>query len=288
MSKLKIGLGVLVLVFILMYASCGVTHISPREVGVKINSVGSDKGIEEKAYGTGYQFYGPFTAMVVYPVHNVNHVWTKDAREGSDGDEGFEFPIKGGLIIGLDLGVEFAINPNLAWKTYSEYQYSLDELRQIVIRKGINDALNHHGPNVDIDKFVDGGINDIMAKVNAEVKAKFAKDGIIVKSVSLVNAPRYPDAVKNSITAKIGATQKAIQRENELRQTEAEVKKQVAQAEGDKKVKMAQADGQAYYNQKAQENLTPLLIEMERIKKWKGDVPQVTSGSTPMIDLRNR
>jgi regulator of protease activity HflC (stomatin/prohibitin superfamily) len=277
---------VAVLVLITMFMTCNVTKVGPKEIAIKANYLFSDKGIEHKPYSTGYQFYGPGSDMIVYPVHNVNYAWTKDSREGSEHDEGFEFPINGGLTIGVDLGIEFAVNPALAWKTYSEYPYDLDELRQIVIRKGINDALNHYGPGVDIDRFVNGGINDIMNKVNAEVKAKFAPDGIIIKSVSLINAPRYPEAVKNSITSKIGATQKAIQRENELRETEAQAKKVVAQAQGAAKAKMAEADGIAYYNKKAQENLTPLLIQMEKIKRWNGVQPTYVGGGTPIIDLR--
>lgn len=278
--------GLMAVLLVSMTTSCGWTTVGPREVGVKVNSFGSDKGVEMTPYGTGLNVYGPGSDMITYPVHNVVYSWTKDAKDGSEGDESFTFPIKGGLEIGVDLGVEFAISKALAPKVYSEYPYDLEGIKNIVIRQAINNALNEYGPKTSIDRFVDGGINDVINAVEKDVRNLFAKDGINIKKVSLINAPRYPEAVKRSIEAKINATQMAIARENELRTTEAEAKKVIAEAEGIAGAKKAEADGIAYYNIKAQQNLTPLLVEMERIKKWNGSVPQVTSGSTPMIDLR--
>lgn len=69
--------------------------------------------------------------------------------------------------------------------------------------------------------------------------------GILVERVYFVGAFTLPDVVSDRINAKIEATQKAIQAENELRTTEAEAKKRIAEAEGEKQSKILTAQGNA-------------------------------------------
>lgn len=290
MTKIKnLLLGFLLLFTVSFTSSCGFTTVGPREVGVKINKFGDSKGVEHKAYSTGIHFYNPTSDMIVYPVHKVNYIWDASKKEG-DSDDGFNFAIKGGLGVNIDLGIEYSIEPAKAWEVYSEYPYDIDALTSIVLRKGVNDALNKYGTSMDVDSLVNGGVVELLKDVNIEFAKQFNKDGIINTKISLVGSPRYPDAVSKAINAKIKATQTAITRENELRETEAQAKKQIAQADGEAKSKMIEADGIAYYNMKTQQSLTPLLVEMRRIEAWEktgGHVPTyLMPGSFPLLPLK--
>ncbi|MGK9522530.1 hypothetical protein O6471_23840, partial [Salmonella enterica subsp. enterica] len=81
--------------------------------------------------------------------------------------------------------------------------------------------------------------------IEQQVQQHFDSKGIVVESLYLngeiVLPPQVVEALNNSITA----TQKAQQRENELRQTEAEAAKVRAAAQGDKDAAILKAQGEA-------------------------------------------
>lgn len=266
------------------------TAIGAREVGVEVHNWGSSKGIDTTVYTTGWNWYGPGTDMIVYPIHAVNYLWTKTSQDGADKDESFEFAIKGGTGVNLDLGIEFTIDAKKAWKVYSRYSYTVDELKDIVLRKAVMNSLVKYGKTYDIDSFVDGGVVALIDSVNKDVVGQFKPDGIDINRVTVLNKPRYDKPVQDAITAKISAIQDAITVQNEVQSTRAQATKDSVKAVGLANAKKAEADGIAYYNKKSQENLTPLLIEMERIKAWGANgakVPTyVTAGAFPLLPLK--
>ncbi len=286
-KQLVLALGIM-LAFSLTLTSCH-TSIGAREVGVEVHNWGSEKGVDTAMYTTGWNWYGPGTDMFVYPTHSVNHLWTASSKDGADKDESFEFSIKGGTGVGLDLGIEFTIDAKKAHIVYSKYSYTIDELQNIVLRKAVMNSLVTYGKNYDIDQFVDGGVVAMIDSVNIDVIAQFKPIGIDITRVTVLNRPRYSAAVESAITAKIRATQDAITVQNEVQKSRAQATKDSVEAVGKANAKKAEADGIAYYNAKSQEHLTPLLLEMERIKAWKetgGQVPQVISpGAFSLLPL---
>ncbi len=56
-----------------------------------------------------------------------------------------------------------------------------------------------------------------------------------------------------------------------------------AKAEAESILLRAQAQSEA--NEKISKSLTKELVEYEKIKKWNGELPQVTGETIPMIDL---
>lgn len=120
--------------------------------------------------------------------------------------------------------------------------------------------------------------------------------GIKIDYVSFIGDLRLPVNVTQSINAKIEATQRAQQRENELREAKAEAEKKIAQAEGDAKAQIAQAEGdatstlmraeaQAKANTVLAQSITPELVQYNTVQTWDGKLPQVSGGSVPLINL---
>ncbi|MBK3446040.1 SPFH domain-containing protein [Pseudomonas lactis] len=98
-----------------------------------------------------------------------------------------------------------------------------------------------------------------------------------------------PPQVVEALNASITATQKAQQRENELRQTEAEAAKVRAAAQGDKDAAILKAQGEAESLNIRGEALrkNPGVVELNAIEKWDGKLPvYMTSGTaTPFISI---
>jgi regulator of protease activity HflC (stomatin/prohibitin superfamily) len=283
MKQFKLLLLAACMLFTIAIATSCHQVIGAREVGVEVHNWGSNKGVDQTPYTTGWNWYGPGTDMIVYPIHEVNYLWTRDSKDGdATKDESFDFAIKGGTGVNLDLGIEFSIDSKKAWVVYSRYSYDVEGLKNVVLRKAVMNSLVEHGKDYTIDEFVDGGIVALIDSVNKDVISQFKPDGIDVTKISMLNKPRYSTTVTNAIESKIEATQNAIRVQNEVQSTRAQATKDSVEAVGHANAKKAEADGIAYYNEKSQEHLTPLLIEMEKIKAWKesgGKVPTYYSGS---------
>jgi len=91
--------------------------------------------------------------------------------------------------------------------------------------------------------------------------------------------------VLDSINAKIGATQKAQQRQNEVAEAEAEARKTVAKADGEAKAILSVATAQAEANRILSKSLTQELVSYKSIEKWNGVLPTFTGGAMPLINM---
>ena len=140
------------------------------------------------------------------------------------------------------------------------------------------------------DKFIDGGKAELLENALKEIQSDMGPVGIQVISLSYVGRPEYPPTVIESINAKVTANQKTLQREQEVKQREAEPNMLRAEADGqaDAKLKLAEAEAKSIQirGQAMREN--PEVLQLEAINKWNGTLPQyMTSGTnTPFIQVK--
>jgi regulator of protease activity HflC (stomatin/prohibitin superfamily) len=78
-----------------------------------------------------------------------------------------------------------------------------------------------------------------------------------------------------------------LRTENEVKTAEAQAKIKIATAEGNAIAMLTAAKAEAEANRMKQQTLTPLLLQLEWINKWNGQVSQyqMGNGATPMIML---
>ena len=102
--------------------------------------------------------------------------------------------------------------------------------------------------------------------------------------------PDYPATVIDSINAKVTANQTTLQREQQVKQKEAEANMNRAQAAGEADAirtrARAEADAIKLRGDALREN--PGVMQLEAINKWNGTLPQyMTAGtSTPFITVK--
>lgn len=109
--------------------------------------------------------------------------------------------------------------------------------------------------------------------------------GIIIERIYLVGNLHFPETIVNALNAKIEATQRAEQRENELRESEAEAKKQIARAQGDAQSALIQAKAQAKSNTIIAKSLTPELVYWLALQKWNGILPNVVGDNKMLLPI---
>lgn len=286
----RIGIVIGIVMMLTLLGAC--TRVAPGYQGIVVHTLGENKG-EMEQVSTGRYYMGPRKELHTFPTFNQNYVWTEDSHEGSQNDESFTFPIDG-LVVGLDVGIEYSLDANQLIEIFTTYRRGVDELTDVTIRKVVRDAINELAGDYDMDRLVEEGAGQLIDDAFAISKDHFAPQGIIIHSLSLVSAPRYPATVVRSIESKIEATQRAVQRENELREAEAEAAKRVAEATGradslvvsttaEAESRLIQATAEAEANSLLTRSLTPQVLHMEWISKWDGVLPQVTSGDSDLM-----
>ncbi len=251
--------------------------IAPGYVGVIVDLLGTDQGVEPKGLGVGLHFIPPWKQIYEFPVFEQNDIW-------QDG-EGFNFQTSEGMAIHADIGITFHLDPVAIPTIFQRYRRGMVEISHIFLRNFIRDAINKAASKVTVQDLYSTSKESFFIEVEQHVRADLKDMGIIISRIYLIGRFHFPDNVITAINAAIEANQKAQQRENELRQSEAEAKKLVAAAEGEAQCIIMKASAEATANSALTASLNPALLEWQKIQKWDGKLPQVQGNSTPMISL---
>ncbi len=267
-----------------MMAGC--SKVPAGSVGVKVFLLGTDKGVDSEELGPGRYWIGLNEELYLFPIFTQNYVWTKNPAEGSSEDESISFQTKEGLSVGADIGISYHIDPTKVSVVFQKYRKGVDEITDIYLRNMVRDALVKAGSIRPIESVYGAGKSDLLAEVENMVREQCGSIGIIIEKISFIGDFRLPPPVTNAINAKIEATQKAQQRQNEVAESKAAADKAREIAKGEADAVLIRAKAQADANRLVAESLTQELVDYESVLRWDGKMPMVTgSGGNPFIKL---
>lgn len=262
------------------------SKVPAGNVGVKVYLLGGSKGVDSEQLGPGRYWIGLNEELFLFPTFTQNYVWTKEDSETSPGDESITFQTREGLSINADVGISYNIQPDKVYLIFQKYRKGVDEITRVYLRNMVRDAFVTMSSSEPIETVYGTGKADLVKNVTNHVKSQVADIGINVEGIYLVGELRLPNSVVEAINAKIGATQKAQQRENEVRQAEAEAKKKIEEAKGEAASILEVANAQAQANKTLAESLTPELVRYKTVEKWDGVMPKYTGGPTPFMQIQ--
>lgn len=287
-------LPLLTLLFLLVPLS-GCSKVEAGYVGVKVYLLGGDKGVDSEVLGVGRYWIGWNEDLFLFPTFQQTATWTRDGEK----DESLTFQTKEGLSVNADVGISYTIDPDKVSVLFQRYRKGVDEITSIYLRNVVRDALVQAASTRGVESIYGEGKSDLIETVKAVVSEKMDPVGIVIDFVSFIGDLRLPQNVIDSINAKIEATQKAQQRENELREAEAQARKEVALAEGEAQSRVARAEGearatlvqakaQAEANDMLARSLTAELVQYFGVQTWNGQLPTVTGPSLPLLNFPQR
>lgn len=281
------------LICMLAFASLmGCSKVPAGNVGVKVYLLGSSKGVDHEVLGVGRYYIGWNEDLFLFPTFQQNYLWTKSKTEGGGNNEGgpedesFTFQTQEGLSINCDIGVSYQIDPAKVSVIFQKYRRGVDEITDIFLRNMVRDELNKAGAKDSISNLLGAGKQRLIEAVQDTIAKNVLPIGITNFKLYLAGEMRLPANVKRAINAKIEATQKAQQSENELQRAQAEAAKQVAEAHGKAESMLKVAKAEAEANSMKQKTLTDELIRYEAIQKWDGKLPTMTTGAVPFVQLK--
>jgi len=289
-SSLKLlAFGVAVVLGLVFFFStiAKVTRIEAGYVGVEVNLAGAQRGAADIPVRTGWVFYSPLrTQIIEFPTFVQTVKWTRDVNEGRAMNEEMGFNSKEGMQIFSDVSLSYAIDPAKVPEFYVKYRVNqLEVFTHGILRDIVRNSLNEVASTYTVEDIYGVKKAEFLQRVQDMIQAKVAPVGVGVQQFGFIGAPRVPDVIATSITAKARAIQDAERARNELAMTQAEAAKKIAEAEGDAQSQINRAKGEAEANRIRQSSLTPQLLELRRLEiqramidKWNGQLPTVQSG----------
>ncbi|HHT2140727.1 TPA: SPFH domain-containing protein [Klebsiella michiganensis] len=262
-----------------MTALTGCEYVKPGEVGIKVNKLGDDKGVGE-VVGVGRVWTGINTTLYTFPIF----------KQMKSYEDAFNFQMSDGTAIGYHVGVTYKVDPTKITTIFQTYRKGVDDITDTDLKQKIADVLIKQASRMTTDRFIDGGKTELLETALKSIQSEMGPVGIQVISLSWMGKPDYPATVIDSINAKVTANQTTLQREQQVKQKEAEANMNRAQAAGEADAirtrARAEADAIKLRGDALREN--PGVMQLEAINKWNGTLPQyMTAGtSTPFITVK--
>lgn len=283
MNFKRLGLSLLLVASV---AAC--SYVPAGNVGVKVNLLGGDKGVDTETLGVGRYWLGWNEELYLFPTFMQNYVWTKNVDEGSPNDESISFQTADGMTANADVGISYSIDPNKVTDIFQTYRRGIEEITDTFLRNMVRDALVKAASTKPIEYVYGAGKAELMAAVQADVAAQVAPIGIKIDKIYWIGEIRLPQTVIDSINAKNAATQMAQQRQNEVAQAKAEADKKIEDARGTAESILRVAEAQAKANKVLADSLTTEFVQYEALQKWDGKLPttMVPGQATPLVNIK--
>jgi prohibitin 2 len=282
-SKLKrIIVGAMILVVALFLLPSTFTYINPGHVGIVIHRAGG--GVDPHPLGPGVHTRVPFaTGIEEYPVFLKTVVLTRAAGESASNDEINVNSVEG-QPLSLDVSLSFELNPAQTPKLYSTFRTDIDQITHGFVKQAIRQSLQEVVGTEPIADIIGPKKAEATNRARALISQRLQPYGFQVKQFT-INELRAPAAVMEAINQKNVMQQQALTAQNELQKNTFQAQGDSIKAAGRAKAIMAEAEAQARANQLLSASITPTLVQYELTKKWNGQMPQVTGGATPLLQL---
>ena len=252
----------------------GCTFIEPGYVGIKVNSWGSQKGVEDFPLQTGRVSYNIFTESVYeYPTFMQNRSWRIDKGEG------FTFSSKEGAKITASVGLNYSLEPAKVPALFVAHRSDLTTVTDTYVRTQVQDAFTRAAGQFSNIEIMGAKQQELLTTVEKSLNERLASRGFVIDNVSFIGAPEPDARVAASINAVIEATQDAQKAEAKVVQIRAEAQQAREKAQGEADAIGIKAKAESDANLLVAKSITPQLVQYEQTKKWDGVAPRVQAGN---------
>lgn len=279
---MRLSNGVLGLLGILSLAGC--EKVPPGYVGIMVNTMGTDKGVEKNVLDVGSYYTGWGKELYTFPVFQQTYNWTADNHEA------ITFQSSDGVVISGDFAITYQIDPKKVPIVFQTYRRGVDEITNGPLRNAVRDSLQKFSSGMTSEQVYASKKTELLNDVTENVKRLVGPLGIEIESISAISNFVLPESIVASINKKIVANQDAEAKHNAIASEQAQQDINRVKAEGEAASRIALANGIAQANKIVSQSLTPELVQYEMIQKWDGVMPQVTGsgGLSTLINLPSK
>jgi len=282
MNSIKFGLAAVIAIVMMTFLFNSCERIDAGHVGVRVNLYGTGKGVGDITECTGWVFYNPISTKIYeFPTYIQHKEYTKTEDE----DNSFVVNSKDGSEFHVAPIVNYSVQREKVPFIFGKYRRTLELIEEGFLKTTIYDAFRMTANSYTAEELISNR-QIFENKVRAKLDADLVKEGFVISQ--LTSNLGYPETFKKAIEAKNNAVQTALTAENQVKTAEAQAKIKVATAEGNAQAMLTAAKAEAESNRMKQQTLTPLLLQLEWINKWNGQLPstQLGSGTNMMYNVK--
>ena len=279
----RIVFGIVGLVVLLVLLPTMVTYVNPGHVGIVIHRAGG--GVDATPLGPGLHVRNPLTTGIEeYPTFMQTLVLTRGVNEGSQNNDEINVNSVEGQPLSLDVSMSFELDPLKVPALYQTFRTDISAIQHSYVKQAIRQALQEVVGNEEIAAIIGPKKSEATNRVQTLLEKRLSPYGIIVKQFT-INELRAPQSVIEAINTKNVMQQQALTAQNELQKNTFQAQGDSIKAAGRAKAILTEAEAQAKANELLARSITPTLVQYEMSKRWNGQMPQVTGGAMPMIQM---
>ena len=268
-KKIKI-----IIIAVVMIAVVGIVGINSVQIvqaghrGVLLHWSAVDT---TKSMSEGLHFVVPFQDQII-PVEVRTLKYEADASGAS----------KDLQDVRTKVAVNYRVDPNLVQKLYKEIGPSYESR---IIQPAIYETVKQVTAKYNAAELVTERPK-VKADIETEIKIRLASYDLISDQISITDFAFSPEFTQ-SIEQKVVAEQNAQKAVNDLHRIKVEAQQAEAHAVGEANANIAKADGEAKAISIINEALAnnPNYLEWLKTQKWNGELPKVTSGAIPFVEI---
>jgi regulator of protease activity HflC (stomatin/prohibitin superfamily) len=258
-------------------------YINPGNVGIVIHKMGG--GVDRVPLGQGLHFRNPITTGVEeYPIFMQTLVLTRGSGEGSANNDEINVNSVEGQPVSLDVSLSFELDPTKTPNLYTTFRTDITAIQHGYVKQSIRQALQEVLGSEPIADMLGPKKAEVVNRTQQLIAQRLAPYGFVVKQFT-INEVRAPAEVMAAINTKNVMQQQALTAQNELQKNMYNAQGDSIRASGRAKAILAEAQAQAEANRLLSASITPTLVQYEMTKKWNGQMPQVTGGATPLLQM---
>lgn len=277
MRRGKIGgiaIGVVIALSLLLLVLCSV-RVPAGYVAVQYDLNG---GVRDKVLTQGWHLISPTVHTTKYTVGIEQSYLTKSKKGDSEDNERFTASSKEGKAIAIDLTFTYQYKPEDVKDVFIRFKgQSGKEVRDSFIKPNIISWTKEVVARYEVADIIGAEKANVNAAITDYTAKRFAPYGITISNVSLINVgvdKKTREVINNKIAAQQNAETQRI--ENQTK---------VEKAEADAKAKLIEAEAEAKANELKKKQLTKELLYEMYLEKWNGELPNVQSGDSMILDL---
>ena len=258
-------------------------YINPGNVGIVIHKLGG--GVDRHPLGQGLHVRNPLTTGIEeYPVYMQTLILTRGGVEGSSNNDEINVNSVEGQPLSLDVSLSFELDASKTPGLYTTFRTHIEQIQHGYVKQAIRQALQEVVGSEPIADVLGPKKAEVVSRTQQLIAQRLAPYGFMVKQFT-INEVRAPAEVMAAINTKNVMQQQALTAQNELQKNMYNAQGDSIRASGRAKAILTEAQAQAEANRLLSASITPTLVQYEMTKKWNGQMPQVTGGATPLLQL---
>jgi len=234
--------------------------------GLKVSLVGSQRGVTNYQYKTGWVVYNTWTEQVLeFPTYQ-QHIEYDDQVVIT----------KGGFSATIKPTFNYSLRESNIGDMFVNLRLDIKQVEQGWLKNAIVGAVNDEANKWEVDSIFSHR-QEFEAAIVTECNKRLTK-WFIVSQLRTNITP--PEALQEAIIAKTKAIQQAEASEQQALTAIAEGKRKVAVARADSAETIINAKASALAIELKQQKITPMYIEFLKANAWDGKLPTTVAGSS--------